>query len=221
MGNRADDADDGSDDDEPRTSGVPNVTKLEGPSTVTFGGGRGRNVDIQVNAPAPAPAPIAVGTKAIAPPPNRSALDVSYAKFDAMAGDISSDDDINDYYEDEYHEQMDNQRREEAEEELRNPDGTWKKLPPLRRQPGVYTGELPPPSYPPPEVVERAITKKGSGRKSVKELLAKKAPDGGDAPAEAPAAPAAKVRFLHAACCVLCAGLLLQIRGSYIAVGPV
>ena len=29
----------GSDDDEPRTSGVPNVTKLEGPSTVTFGGG--------------------------------------------------------------------------------------------------------------------------------------------------------------------------------------
>lgn len=74
---------------------------------------------------------------------------------------------------------------------------------------------------PPPEVVERAITKKGSGRKSVKELLAKKAPDGGDAPAEAPAAPAAKVRFLHAACCVLCAGLLLQIRGSYIAVGPV
>ena len=66
----------GSDDDEPRTSGVPNVTKLEGPSTVTFGGGRGRNVDIQVNAPAPAPAPIAVGTKAIAPPPNRSALDV-------------------------------------------------------------------------------------------------------------------------------------------------
>ena len=144
----------GSDDDEPRTSGVPNVTKLEGPSTVTFGGGRGRNVDIQVNAPAPAPAPIAVGTKAIAPPPNRSALDVSYAKFDAMAGDISSDDDINDYYEDEYHEQMDNQRREEAEEELRNPDGTWKKLPPLRRQPGVYTGELPPPSHPPPEVVE-------------------------------------------------------------------
>ena len=117
----------GSDDDEPRTSGVPNVTKLEGPSTVTFGRRARSKRRHPGQCPAPAPAPIAVGTKAIAPPPNRSALDASYAKFDAMAGDISSDDDINDYYEDEYHEQMDNQRREEAEEELRNPDGTWKK----------------------------------------------------------------------------------------------
>lgn len=39
------------------------------------------------------------------------------------------------------------------------------------------------------EVVERAVTKKGSGRKSVKELLGKK---GGDAAADSePAAPAA------------------------------
>ena len=89
--------------------------------------------------------------------PVRNALDASYAKFDALAGDISSDDDINDYYEDEYHAQMDAARRAEFEDTLRNPDGTWKELPPLVRQPGKYIGDMPPPSYPPPDVAEAEL----------------------------------------------------------------
>lgn len=146
----------GSDDDEPRTRGRPQVTRLEGPSTVTFGGGRGDVVDVRVDAPRPTNEPVRAA-KASDKAPVRNALDASYAKFDALAGDISSDDDINDYYEDEYHAQMDAARRAEFEDTLRNPDGTWKELPPLVRQPGKYIGDMPPPSYPPPEVAEAQL----------------------------------------------------------------
>ena len=132
----------GSDDDEPRTRGRPQVTRLEGPSTVTFGGGRGDVVDVRVDAPRPTNEPVRAA-KASDKAPARNDLDASYAKFDALAGDISSDDDINDYYEDEYHAQMDAARRAEFEDTLRNPDGTWKELPPLVRQPGKYIGDMP------------------------------------------------------------------------------
>ena len=146
----------GSDDDEPRTRGRPQVTRLEGPSTVTFGGGRGDVVDVRVDAPRPTNEPVRAA-KASDKAPVRNTLDASYAKFDALAGDISSDDDINDYYEDEYHAQMDAARRAEFEDTLRNPDGTWKELPPLVRQPGKYIGDMPPPSYPPPDVAEARL----------------------------------------------------------------
>lgn len=69
------------------------------------------------------------------------------------------------------------------------------------------------------EVVERAVTKKGSGRKSVKELLGKK---GGDGAADSePAAPAAaEVRLLDR-CAVIGVGWLAgQVAISLGSTGP-
>eukprot|EP00227_Mantoniella_beaufortii_P009789 CAMPEP_0197577252 /NCGR_PEP_ID=MMETSP1326-20131121/1958_1 /TAXON_ID=1155430 /ORGANISM="Genus nov. species nov., Strain RCC2288" /LENGTH=97 /DNA_ID=CAMNT_0043140301 /DNA_START=30 /DNA_END=320 /DNA_ORIENTATION=+ len=79
--------DDLSDDDEAANRRrVPQVTRLEGPSRVTFG--RGGEVRAVVNAPDPSAA-----ATAPPPPPPGPSFGTDYAKYDRMAAAMSDSDD--------------------------------------------------------------------------------------------------------------------------------
>ena len=126
---------DGDDDDAARRRGAPRVTRLEGPSRVTFGG---PNLDrdaivAEVRAPDPDARP--------PPDPPRRSSAIDYARFDRVAADVSSSDDEREYFEDDAW---------ALKHGLRAPpsasDASKAVVGPRRE----YVGAMPPPSEPPP-----------------------------------------------------------------------
>ena len=126
---------DGDDDYAARRRGAPRVTRLEGPSRVTFGG---PNLDrdaivAEVRAPDPDARP--------PPDPPRRSSAIDYARFDRVAADVSSSDDEREYFEDDAW---------ALKHGLRAPpsasDASKAVVGPRRE----YVGAMPPPSEPPP-----------------------------------------------------------------------
>ena len=126
---------DGDDDDAARRRGAPRVTRLEGPSRVTFGGPNLDRDEIVAEVRAPDP-------DARPPPesPRRSSA-IDYARFDRVAADVSSSDDEREYFEDDAW---------ALKHGLRAPpsasDASKAVVGPRRE----YVGAMPPPSEPPP-----------------------------------------------------------------------
>ena len=92
-------------DDRPRRA---NVTRLDGPSRVTFGGGRGDVVDVETRGAPTGSDPDTIVTPgaaaaAAAAASARATAGTDYAKFDRIAADVSDEEDDREYYEDEAH----------------------------------------------------------------------------------------------------------------------
>ena len=91
-----------SDDEEDTASRRATVTRLDAPSRVTFGGGVGKNAIEVASSSADVVTPGAAAAAATKRAPASSFHGTDYARFDAIARDVSDDEEeAREYYEDE------------------------------------------------------------------------------------------------------------------------
>ena len=102
-----------SDDEEDTASRRATVTRLDAPSRVTFGGGVGKNAIEVASSSADVVTPGAAAAAATKRAPASSSHGTDYARFDAIARDVSDDEEeAREYYEDEAWEKAHGKKKE-------------------------------------------------------------------------------------------------------------